>query len=80
MTREDACAIVRRLDGKFPWSYLGKPLEAILDPLELTVGDFIELCDRYTNKELFVLDSKGDLKKDRRGNLIKKYDAEDACR
>ena len=30
ITRQDALELVRKHDGKFPWTYLGKPLEEIL--------------------------------------------------
>jgi len=71
LTRNDALEIVKRLDGEFPWEYLGKSLEDILAPLELSVDDFIRVCDKFTNKKIFQLDSNGALKKDRRGNLTK---------
>jgi hypothetical protein len=75
MTRKDAMELVRIHDGKFPWTYLGKPLEKILEPLEITVDEFIKVCDRFTNKKLFVKDVKGNLLKDRFGNLTKvRYD------
>lgn len=77
LSRKDACDIVKRHDGKFPWSYLGKSLEDILEPLEMTVDEFVEVCDRFTNKELFVLDGQGRLKKDRHGNLEKIHYAEE---
>lgn len=71
LTREDAQDIVRRLDGQFPWEYLGKPLEDILDPLGLSVDDFIHICDKFTNKKIFLRDADGHLVKDRHGNLTK---------
>jgi len=71
ITREDGMALVKRHDGKFPWTYLGKPLEDILAPLEISVEEFIEICDRFTNKALFVTDNRGNLVKDRHGNLTK---------
>jgi N-acetyl sugar amidotransferase len=71
ITREDALAIVKEHDGRFPWIYLGKPLKEILDPLDLSVDDFVRICDRFTNKQLFVRDAKGNLVKDRHGNLTK---------
>ena len=63
ITREDAVEIVNKNDGLFPWSYLGKPLKDILEPLDLTVEEFIEICDSFTNKKIF--------KTDRNGNLVK---------
>jgi N-acetyl sugar amidotransferase len=71
ITREDALAMVRQHDGRFPWSYLGKPLEQILAPLDLPVDEFVRICDRFTNKKLFVRDGRGELLKDRHGNLTK---------
>ena len=69
LTRSDAIQIVERLDGKFPWKYLGKSLSEILSPLSMTVDEFIEICDRFTNKNLFKVDSSGQLVRDTFGNL-----------
>ncbi len=71
ITREDAMDLVRRHDGKFPWTYLGKSLEKILEPMDWTVDDFVKICDRFTNKKLFLRDAKGDLVRDKHGNLDK---------
>lgn len=71
LTRTDGLEAVRRLDGRFPWHYLGKPLEDILRPLEMSVDDFIRTCDKYTNKKIFKRDAHGALVKDRDGNLTK---------
>jgi len=71
ITRQDALEMVHCHDGKFPWTYLGKPLEKILQPLDLSVDEFIKICDRFTNKKIFVRDAKGNLVKDRHGNLTK---------
>jgi N-acetyl sugar amidotransferase len=77
ISRRDGLEIVRKHDGKFPWTYLGKPIEEILAPLELTVEEFVRICDRFTNKKLFTTDSRGNLVKDRRGNLTKINDDND---
>ncbi len=71
ITRQDGLDIVRKNDGKFPWSYLRKPLEEILDPLEMSVDEFVKICDKYTNKKIFKCDAGGKLVKDRHGNLEK---------
>lgn len=74
ITREDALDMVRRHDGKFPWNYLGKSLEDILEPLDLTVDQFVKICDRFTNKKIFRRDASSNLLKDRHGNLTKVND------
>lgn len=71
ITRQDALSLVQRHDGKFPWTYLGKRLENILEPLDMTVEQFVKICDRFTNKKIFVKDASGNLVRDRHGNLSK---------
>lgn len=71
LTREDGLDIVKRLDGKFPSEYLGKSLEEILRPLDISVEEFIKICDQFTNKKIFKRDSSGALIKDHDGNLTK---------
>lgn len=71
LTRQDGIDIVKNLDGKFPWTYLGKSLEDILRPLDMTVAEFIRVCDKFTNKKIFKRDASGALIKDRDGNLTK---------
>ena len=71
LTRQDGLAAIKRLDGTFPWEYLGKNLEEILRPLDVTTDEFIRLCDKFTNKKIFKRDASGALIKDRDGNLSK---------
>jgi N-acetyl sugar amidotransferase len=71
LTRQDGIEIVRNLDGKFPHEYLGKSLENILKPLEISVHEFIGICDRFTNRKIFRRDTSGSLIKDKYGNLTK---------
>jgi N-acetyl sugar amidotransferase len=71
LTRQDGLDAVKRLDGRFPWEYLGKALTEILRPLDITVDEFIRLCDKYTNKKIFKRDVSGALIKDRDGQLTK---------
>lgn len=71
LTREMGLSIVKRLDGKFPWEYLGKSLEDTLRPLDIAVEEFIRICDKFTNKKIFKRDVSGALIKSRDGNLTK---------
>ena len=71
LSREDALKLVKGHDGKFPWVYLGVPIEAILKDIDMTLEEFIRVCDRFTNKKLFGCDSRGNLVKDKDGNLTK---------
>ena len=74
MSRSDAIAVVNERDGKFPWFYLGKPLDKILEPLEISVDEFVKVCDRFTNREIFLTDASGNLVKDNNGNLKRHFE------
>ena len=74
MSRSEAIAIVNERDGKFPLSYLGKPLDQILSPLEISLDEFVEVCDKFTNREIFLTDASGNLVKDSQGNLKKRFE------
>jgi hypothetical protein len=79
LSRQDGLRLVERLDGRFPWTYLGKPIEDILDEIDMTLEEFVQVCDRFTNKKLFITDGRGDLVRDRHGNLTKvNYDNVDS--
>ena len=74
MSRSEAIAVVSERDGKFPWSYLGKSLDQILEPLEISVEAFVEVCDKFTNREIFLTGASGNLIKDQRGNLKRRFE------
>ena len=74
LSREDAIRLVRRHDGKFPWTYLGRPIAEILAEIDMTVDEFVQVCDRFTNKRIFLCDNTGQLVKDKDGNLVKSGD------
>ena len=38
----------------------------------MTRENFIEICDKFTNKSLFLCNNKGELIKDKNGNLFLK--------
>lgn len=71
LSREDALKLVKMHDGQFPWYYLGVPIADVLKEIDMTIDEFIRVCDRFTNKKLFVRDSRGNLVKDKDGNLTK---------
>jgi N-acetyl sugar amidotransferase len=71
LSRAEAVELVRQRDGRFPWTYLNMPLEEILGDLDMSVDEFVGICDRFTNRKLFVCDSRAALVKDRLGNLTK---------
>lgn len=68
-SRDEAMELVLARDGMYPHSYLGKPLEAILAPLDLSVEEFDEICDRFTNRVLFATNPDGTLQRDRHRKL-----------
>jgi N-acetyl sugar amidotransferase len=69
LSREDALEIVKKQDGKFPWTYLGVPLKDLLAKMNMTVEEFAKICDRFTNKKIFKMDGKGNLLRDKQMNL-----------
>lgn len=71
LSREEAVKIVKRLDGKFPSSYLGCSLEEMMEEIDMSMDEFNKVCDRFTNRKLFACDANGNLVRDRHGNLTK---------
>ena len=71
ISRADAVTMVKRHDGKFPWTYLGVTIEEVLAPIGMTLAEFQAVCDRFTNKRLFVCDRHGVPVRDRAGDLAK---------
>lgn len=71
ISRDEGLAITKNKDGYFPWEYLGKSISKILEPLEITIDEFEQICDEFTNKKIFMKDNHGKLMKDRNKNLVK---------
>jgi N-acetyl sugar amidotransferase len=71
LTKYEALQIVRQNDGKYPWTYLGKTLEQILERIGVSIEEFDEICERFTNKDLFLKDSNGNLIRDSSNSLVK---------
>jgi hypothetical protein len=72
LTRNEGLAIVNVRDGMYPSSYLKKPLEEILNNIGMSIPEFNDICDHFTNKEIFETDSKGVLVKEDNGRPVKR--------
>lgn len=53
LQRESAKGIIFQYDGKYPSTYLGMSLEEILEPLEIKIEEFLDICNKFANKDLF---------------------------
>jgi hypothetical protein len=71
LSRNEAFQIVRENDGKYPWTYLGKPLSEILERIDVSISEFDTICDRFTNRDLFQIDKNGELIRDSSNSLVK---------
>ena len=75
ITREEALNLVKKIEGEYPKSYMGKSLKKILQKIDMTEEEFIKICDNFNNKKIFKTDQSGKLIKDEYSSLIKlKYD------
>ena len=70
ITREEAIELVKLHEGKYPNSYLDIPLKKILERINLNLDEFQNICDKYTNRQIFKCDQGGNLIKDENNNLI----------
>ena len=71
LTRTEGLELVRKHGGKFPWTYLGVPLEEVLHEIDLSLDEFKKICSQFTNRKLFNSDSDGNLILDKMGDLEK---------
>ena len=71
ISRAQGLKLIMKHDGKYPWTYLDKELDLILKKIDLTIEEFNRICDQFTNKKIFQLDSSGNLIRDNEMNLIK---------
>jgi N-acetyl sugar amidotransferase len=70
ISREDAIDIVIKNSGKFPSRSLGKSIDDILSYIDMTIDEFVSICDKFTNKALFKVDKDNTLVKDASNNLV----------
>ena len=71
ISREEALNFVKKYEGKFPIKYLDRDLEAILKDINMSISEFIKICDKFTNKNIFEIDKNGNLIKDNTLSLKK---------
>ena len=69
ISRKEAIKKVEDYEGKFPTSYLDKPLEEILKKIDMTLDEFKLTCDKFTNKKIFECNQANELIKDENNNL-----------
>lgn len=69
ISRADAWRMVKEHDGMYPSTYLGRPIAEILAEIDMTEDEFIAVCDRHTNKQIFKVDNRGNLVRDKNGRL-----------
>lgn len=74
LSRSDALEIVRNNDGAFPATYLDKPLAEILSHIEMPKDEFMEVCEQFTNRDIFQVDSRGHFLRRRDGSPQKLND------
>ena len=55
ITRDEGLELVKQNEGKIPKKYLQKFLEFA----NLSMDEFLEICDKFTNKEIFKVDEFG---------------------
>jgi len=61
MTRDEAIEHVNEWDNQYPATYLGDPLDEILDRIGMTVDEYNIVSDVFTNKELFKCLGEGEV-------------------
>lgn len=71
LEREDAVIIVKERDGMYPFEYLDKSLENILDDIGMDIEEFDKICDRFTNKSIFETNEQGEILKDENKRPLK---------
>lgn len=76
ISRQEGLEIIKKMDGKYPSSYLGKDLVDILSPLNLSLESFNLICEKFTNRSLFKVNESGDLIRDGLSLVKVNYDNE----
>lgn len=72
LERQDAATLVSLHDGRFPWTCLGRPIDQILDEIDVSFGEFIDICDNFTNKKIFQTDNAGKVVRNENFDVLKR--------
>ena len=67
ITREEGLKLIKQYEGKIPTKYL----DEFLREFEITMEEFLRICDKYTDKSLFKTDKIGNLIRDKNDNIEK---------
>jgi len=67
ISREEGLKRIKEFEGKIPTKYL----DEFLTEAEITKEEFIDICEKFTNKELFKKDENGELIRDKNGDIEK---------
>jgi N-acetyl sugar amidotransferase len=65
--REEGMKLVKQYEGKFPEKFLNE----FLEQWQMSRDEFLEIIEKFTNKELFKQDENGNLIRDKSGNIEK---------
>lgn len=66
ITRDHGIELVKKHEGKIPRKYLKEFLQAA----EITENEFHKICDKFTNKDIFLTNNDGTISKDSENNPI----------
>jgi len=72
ITREQGIELIKKYEGKIPRKYLDKFLKSA----DINEQEFHDICDKFTNKEIFLTNEDGSIKKDDEKNPILKNSLE----
>ena len=66
ITRAQGIELIKKYEGKIPRKYLDKFLKSA----DISEQEFHDICDKFTNKEIFLTNEDGSIKKDDEKNPI----------
>lgn len=69
ISREEGLRLVKKHEGNIPTKYL----KSFLLDFELSQSEFISICDKFTDKQLFQTDENGNLIRDSKNNIKKLF-------